>query len=76
MPTVPGGSGAAAGGIEALNQLKASSATKNIPVIALTARAPVKAKDQGLEAGFAEYLTKPINVEEVSSVLNQAVASA
>jgi CheY-like chemotaxis protein len=66
----------AAGGIEALNRLKASSATKNIPVIALTARAPAKAKDQGLEAVFAEYLTKPINVEEVSSVLNRAVASA
>jgi CheY-like chemotaxis protein len=66
-PTVPGGSGAAAGAIEA-------SVTKSIPVIALTARALAKAKDQGLEAGFGECLTKPINVEEVSSVLSQAVA--
>jgi CheY-like chemotaxis protein len=73
-PTVPGGSGAAAGAIEALKRLRASSVTKSIPVIALTARALAKAKDQGLEAGFGECLTKPINVEEVSSVLSQAVA--
>ncbi len=59
-------------GIEALKRLKASSATKNIPVIALTARASKKDKSQGLEAGFLDYLTKPINVEEVTSALNQA----
>lgn len=76
MPTVPGGSGAAAGGIEALNRLKASSATKNIPVIALTARASKKDKSQGLAAGFADYLTKPINVHEVTSAINQAVGQA
>ena len=63
-------------GIEALKRLKASSATKDIPVIALTARASKKDKTQGLEAGFAEYLTKPINVEEVTSAINQAVQGA
>ena len=63
-------------GFEALKRLKASSATKNIPVIALTARASGKDKDRVLEAGFTKYLTKPINVEEVSSILNRAFQSA
>ena len=62
-------------GFETLNRLKASSATKNIPVIALTARASDKDKDRGLEAGFAEYLTKPINVEVVTSTIKQAFQS-
>ena len=63
-------------GIETLYRLKLSSATKNIPVIALTARASEKDKAQGLEAGFMDYLTKPINVEEVTSALNQAFQGA
>ena len=49
---------------------------KVIPVIALTARASGKDKNRGLEAGFAKYLTKPINVEEVSSVLIQTFQNA
>jgi PAS domain S-box-containing protein len=63
-------------GIEALKRLKASSATKDIPVIALTARASKKDKAQGLEAGFADYLTKPINVREVTSTINRVVGQA
>ena len=63
-------------GVEALKRLRASSATKNIPVIALTARASAKDKNRGLEAGFAEYLTKPINVQEVTAALNQAFQGA
>ncbi len=63
-------------GIDALKRLQASPATKDIPVIALTARASSKDKNQGLEAGFAEYLTKPINIDDVLSALNQALADA
>ena len=63
-------------GIEALERLKASPATTNIPVIALTARASGKDKDRGLEAGFTKYLTKPINVEAVISTLKQAFQGA
>ena len=62
-------------GIEALKRLKASSATKDIPVIALTARESKKDEATGLEAGFADYLTKPINVEEVTSAVKKCFAS-
>ena len=63
-------------GIEALERLKASPATTDIPVIALTARASAKDKTLGLEAGFAEYLTKPIDVEKVTFAIHQACRSA
>jgi CheY-like chemotaxis protein len=63
-------------GIEALERLKASPATTDIPVIALTAWASAKDKTLGLEAGFAEYLTKPIDVEKVTFAIHQACRSA
>ena len=63
-------------GIEALERLKASPATTDIPVIALTARASAKDKTLGLEAGFVEYLTKPIDVEKVTSAIHEACRSA
>jgi CheY-like chemotaxis protein len=56
-------------GMEALKRLKASTATKDIPVIALTARASARDKEQSLDAGFDHYLTKPINVEEVTKAI-------
>ena len=63
-------------GIEALERLKVSPATTNIPVIALTARASAKDKALGLEAGFVDYLTKPIDVEMVTFAIHQACRSA
>jgi len=59
-------------GIEALQRLKASSATKNIPVIALTAKAAARDRKEGLESGFNDYLAKPINIEEVFAALTRS----
>ncbi len=59
-------------GFEALGQLKRSPATQEIPIIALTAMASQKDRQHGLDIGFADYLTKPINVEEISSAVNRA----
>jgi signal transduction histidine kinase/ActR/RegA family two-component response regulator len=63
-------------GLEALERLKASPATTDIPVIALTARASAKDKTLGLEAGFVEYITKPIDVEKVTFAIHEACRSA
>jgi len=63
-------------GMEALKRLKTSSATRNIPVIALTARARTSDRGEGMEAGFLEYITKPFNVEEVTSSLVQVLQRA
>ncbi len=49
-------------GYGALKRLKQNKDTKHIPVIALTANATKSDVKRGLEAGFLEYLTKPLDV--------------
>jgi signal transduction histidine kinase/ActR/RegA family two-component response regulator len=51
-------------GFEALARLKGFVDTKHIPVIALTANAMPSDVKRGLEAGFLQYLTKPVDVKE------------
>jgi CheY-like chemotaxis protein len=40
---------------------------ENIPVIAMTARASAQDIEQGLDAGFGHYSTKPIDAEEITN---------
>ena len=49
-------------GYEALKTLQSWEATAHIPVLALTADAMPREVARGLAAGFARYLTKPIDV--------------
>jgi CheY-like chemotaxis protein len=51
-------------GYEALARLQSFVDTSNIPIIALTANAMPSDVKRGLEAGFLQYLTKPIDVKE------------
>jgi PAS domain S-box-containing protein len=50
-------------GFDALAALRRDPETARIPVIALTAAAADRDRKRGLEAGFAEYLTKPIDID-------------
>ncbi|MBT3550385.1 MAG: response regulator, partial [Rhodospirillaceae bacterium] len=52
-------------GVDALRKLRSDDATKNIPVIALTAAAMPHEIERGKQAGFEEYITKPINIDEI-----------
>lgn len=61
------------GGIEALQTLHKDAATAHIPVIALTASATCRDVAKGLDAGFFEYLTKPIKIDELMSTLDDAL---
>jgi CheY-like chemotaxis protein len=51
-------------GLDVLAKLKSFIDTRHIPVIALSANAMPHEVKAGLEAGFLQYLTKPIDVKE------------
>ncbi|NQU60776.1 MAG: response regulator [Rhodospirillales bacterium] len=63
-------------GIQALHRLKESVETQDIPVIALTAKAMPSEIEAGLKAGFYDYLTKPIRIDEVTTALENALKAA
>jgi two-component system cell cycle response regulator len=50
-------------GYEVVRELKATPQTRNIPVIAVTALAMVGDREKLLQAGFDDYISKPIEPE-------------
>jgi CheY-like chemotaxis protein len=50
-------------GWEMLRQLKENLATRDIPVIALTAHAMVGDRERAIGVGFHNYLTKPLSAD-------------
>ena len=52
-------------GLETCRRLKAIKAAKDIPIIFMTSLTNVEDKVKGLEAGAVDYVTKPLNQEEV-----------
>ena len=60
-------------GIEAMKILRADPVTMHIPIIALSANAVPRDIEKALEAGFFNYLTKPIKVGEFMDGLDAAL---
>ena len=57
-------------GIQTLSRIKTSTnQCQSVPVIALTANAIVGAKEKYLQAGFSDYLSKPIDGAELEKML-------
>ncbi len=63
-------------GLEAMKRLRADLATAHIPVIALSANAVPRDIEKALEAGFLNYLTKPIKVNQFMDALDAALKMA
>ncbi|MEO8445530.1 MAG: ATP-binding protein, partial [Gammaproteobacteria bacterium] len=63
-------------GLEALKILRADPATAQIPIIALSANAVPRDIEKALEAGFFNYLTKPIRVDQFMEALDAALRFA
>ncbi len=62
-------------GYQVLSVLKTEENTKAIPVVALTANAMHRDIERGRAAGFADYLTKPIEVGALIKLVNQFLQS-
>ena len=60
-------------GIDAMKILRADPTTAHIPIIALSANAVPRDIERALEAGFFNYLTKPIKVNQFMDALDVAL---
>jgi len=58
-------------GFAALKYLRELDQTSHIPVIAVSAKAMDADIGEGREAGFDDYLTKPIDISQLYSVINR-----
>ncbi len=56
-------------GYEAMKQIRLQSKYQHLPVIALTAKAMKEDKQKCLDAGANDYITKPIDVERLLSLM-------
>ncbi|GHH99231.1 ATP-binding protein [Neobacillus kokaensis] len=56
-------------GFEAMRQIRSLTKFKTIPIIALTAKAMRRSREECLEAGATDYISKPINVEQLLSLM-------
>ncbi|RQS02406.1 response regulator, partial [Burkholderia sp. Bp8998] len=63
-------------GVEALDMLRTYPETADIPVVALSSNAMAHDIEQGMNAGFFRYLTKPIKIDPFMHALADAIALA
>jgi CheY-like chemotaxis protein len=63
-------------GFEAIRRIRDDQATRNIPIIAVTAKAMVGDREKCLEAGASGYVSKPLDMDvllhEMASLINPA----
>jgi len=62
-------------GLEALHLLKSNPDTALVPVIAVSAAAMPKAVDEGIQAGFLAYLTKPFDVQDLIALVTKVLTT-
>ncbi len=60
-------------GFQVMEALSRDEAVRDIPVVAITANACAGDRRRGREAGFADYLTKPLDVPSLAATLNRVL---
>lgn len=60
-------------GFEAIRRMRHDEETRNIPVIAVTAKAMDGDKEKCIEAGADDYLSKPVDINSLMTLLAKYV---
>ncbi len=63
-------------GYETTSRIRSQARFKNLPIIAMTANAMKGDREKALAAGMTDYITKPINVDEMFSALTRWISPA
>lgn len=56
-------------GYKAIEEIRKEEQWKNLPIIALTARAMPEEQDKCMEAGANDYMTKPVDIEKLLTLM-------
>jgi CheY-like chemotaxis protein len=56
-------------GYETIEQIRQKGEFRRLPIVALTAKAMKGDREKCLEAGASDYLAKPVNTEQLLTVL-------
>ena len=62
-------------GYEAMRRIRAETRWRNLPVVALTAKAMKGDRQKCLDAGASDYVTKPVDMDQLTSVLRVWLAN-
>ncbi|NET72244.1 MAG: response regulator [Sphaerospermopsis sp. SIO1G2] len=62
-------------GLEAIKQIRQNPNLVNIPIIALTALAMPGDKEKCFAAGATDYLTKPVQLKQLTTIIKQHLAT-
>jgi CheY-like chemotaxis protein len=63
-------------GLEAIKQIRLNANLAQIPIIALTALAMPGDRDRCLEAGANEYVSKPVRLKQLTSLMQDLLNSS
>jgi len=56
-------------GFEAMREIRQMRKYKNLPIIAVTAKAMKGDREKCIDAGASDYITKPVDTEQLISLL-------
>lgn len=62
-------------GYEAMRRIRAENQWRNLPIVALTAKAMKGDRQKCLDAGASDYVTKPVDLDQLTSVLRVWLAN-
>jgi DNA-binding response OmpR family regulator len=62
-------------GIETCRRLKSKTQTASIPVVLVTAKDPSDARADGMMAGAVDYITKPVNLNDLTARVEYVLSS-
>ena len=61
-------------GVETLAMIRSMPELKDIPVVAITASGSDGDKERFIEKGFDQYISKPVNIKNLTQVVNSICA--